>query len=307
MNIDQASVKFAVYLNAERGLSPKTIEAYATDLAQFSEFLERIERGPVRVDRVGLLQIRAFLREQVDRGLSSRSMMRKISSLRSFFGFLVRRQHCSLDPTLNLSSPRKRESLPTLVSEDRIREMMALPDVSMLSGVRDRAILEFLYGTGVRLSEMVTLDIADFVDGGETLRVLGKGSKERLVPWGGEAKKWFFLYQKKRFGGRGEFDGRRLRPHSKHAAFSAGVATRRISPRTVQRIAAKYLRRVSLATAVSPHVLRHAFATHLLDNGADLRAVQELLGHESLSTTQIYTHVTPKRLRETYRKAHPRS
>ncbi len=306
MNIDKAIVKFEIYLNAERGLSPNTIEAYATDLAQFAEFLERVESS-VGVDRVGLLEIRAFLREQVDRGLSSRSMMRKISSLRSFFGFLVKRQHCPLDPTLNLSSPRKRESLPTLVSEDRISEMMTLPEVSTLSGVRDKAILEFLYGTGVRLSEMVALDIADFIDGGETLRVFGKGSKERLVPWGGEARKWFFLYQTKRFGGRGKFDERRLKQHRKCAAFSAGVDTGRISPRTVQRIVGKYLRRVSLSATVSPHVLRHAFATHLLDNGADLRAVQELLGHESLSTTQIYTHVTPKRLRETYRKAHPRS
>jgi len=306
MNIDKAIVKFETYLKAERGLSQNTIEAYATDLAQFAEFLERAETS-AGVDGVRLLEIRAFLREQVDRGLSSRSMMRKISSLRSFFRFLVKRQHCALDPTLNLSSPRKRESLPTLVSEDRIREMMALPDVSTLSGVRDKAILEFLYGTGVRLSEMVGLDVADFIDGGETLRVFGKGSKERLVPWGGEARKWFFLYQKKRFGGRGEFDEQHLKRHRKCAAFSAGVDTRRISPRTVQRIAAKYLGRVSLSAAVSPHVLRHAFATHLLDNGADLRAVQELLGHESLSTTQVYTHVTPKRLRETYRKAHPRS
>jgi len=306
MNIDKAIVKFETYLRAERGLSPNTIEAYATDLAQFAEFVERTESS-AGVDRVGLLEIRAFLREQVDRGLSSRSMMRKISSLRSFFGFLVKREHCALDPTLNLSSPRKRESLPTLVSEDRIGEMMALPEVSTLSGARDKAILEFLYGTGVRLSEMVALDVADFIDGGETLRVFGKGSKERLVPWGGEARKWFFHYQKKRFGGRGEFEERRLKQYRKCAAFSAGADTRRISPRTVQRIVGKYLRCVSLSAAVSPHVLRHAFATHLLDNGADLRAVQELLGHESLSTTQIYTHVTPKRLRETYRKAHPRS
>jgi site-specific recombinase XerD len=307
MNIDHAIGKFEVYLKAERGLSPKTIEAYATDLAQFGEFLERTDEESLRVDRIGLLHIRAFLRGQVDRGLSSRSMMRKISSLRSFFRFLVRRKYCALDPTLNLSTPKRRETLPTLVGEERIREMMSLPDVSTLTGLRDRAILEFLYGTGVRLSEMVRLDIADFVDGGETIRVLGKGNKERLVPWGGEARRWFYLYQKKRFGLRGKCDEQFLQRHRGCAAFSAGEHTRRISARTVQRIAAKYLRRVSLSAAVSPHVLRHAFATHLLDNGADLRAVQELLGHESLSTTQTYTHVTPKRLKETYRKAHPRS
>jgi site-specific recombinase XerD len=306
VDIDRAIDKFETFLKVERGLSPKTVEAYGTDLAQFGEFLiER--RRVVRLDRIALVEVRAFLREQVNRGLSNRSMMRKISSLRSFFGFLVRRGYLASDPTLNLSSPRKRDSLPTVVSEERIKDMMALPDVSKLYGIRDRAILEFLYGTGVRLSEMVTLDIAEFVGGTETLLVTGKGDKERLVPWGGEARKWFLRYQTKRFAARRGLDARALRRYTKYPAFSAGAATRRISPRTVQRIVAKYLKRVSLSSSLSPHVLRHAFATHLLDNGADLRAVQELLGHESLSTTQIYTHVTPKRLRDTYRKAHPRS
>jgi site-specific recombinase XerD len=307
VNIDRAIEKFESFLEVERGLSPKTVEAYATDLAQFSEFLCDRQVGSVRVTRIDLVQVRAFLRSQVDRGLSSRSMMRKISSLRAFFRFLVKRGHVRADPTLNLSPPRKRDSLPTVVSEDRIEEMMNLPDVSKLSGLRDRAILEFLYGTGVRLSEMVTLDVSEFVRGGETLRVVGKGDKERLVPWGGEARTWFLHYQKKRFSATRSFSERTLERFKKYPAFSAGSNTKRISPRTVQRIVAKYLGRVSLAASLSPHVLRHAFATHLLDNGADLRAVQELLGHESLSTTQNYTHVTPKRIQETYRKAHPRS
>jgi len=307
MNIDQAIDKFEMFLDVERGLAAKTVEAYATDLSQFADFLSERSEVAVRVDRVALVDVRAFLRDQVQRGLSSRSMMRKISALRSFFGFLMRRGYCSTDPTLNLSSPKKRDSIPTVVGEERIRDMMDLPDTSTFSGVRDRAILEFLYGTGVRLSEMVALDIADFLQGGETLRVLGKGSKERLVPWCGEARAWFFRYQMQRFGGRGDFNENSVISYKDHPAFSAGMAPRRISPRTVQRIVARYLRRVSMAASVSPHVLRHAFATHLLDNGADLRAVQELLGHESLSTTQTYTHVTPKRLQETYRKAHPRS
>lgn len=307
MNIDRAIDKFETYLRVERGLSLKTVEAYATDLAQFILFLDSRRRGPNRVDRIALVDVRGFLREQVRGGLSSRSMMRKISSLRSFFGYLVRRGYCPLDPTLNLSPPRKRDSLPTIVSEERIREMMDLPDCSGLSGVRDRAILEFLYGTGVRLSEMVALDIADFTHGGETLRVLGKGSKERLIPWGGQAKRWFLRYQKRRLGLHGKVSETALTAFKGYAAFSAGATSSRISPRTIQRIVAKYLRRVSLSAAVSPHTLRHAFATHLLDNGADLRAVQELLGHESLSTTQNYTHVTSKRLREVYEKTHPRS
>jgi integrase/recombinase XerC len=183
---------------------------------------------------------------------------------------------------------------------------MDIPDTDALTGCRDRAILEFLYGTGVRLSEMVNLNIADFVDGGEVIRILGKGDKERLVPWGGKARTAFLEYQKRRLGLDGEVDDDSLRAYRACPAFSATVKPR-ISPRTVQRIVERHLRRVSLATAQSPHSLRHAFATHLLDNGADLRAVQELLGHESLSTTQVYTHVSTGRLKAIYKKTHPRS
>jgi site-specific recombinase XerD len=306
VDLDRAIDRFQAYLGVERGLSPKTIEAYTTDLVQLSRFLS--DRGVASpVERVERAQIRAFLSEQA-RGGSSSSVRRKMSSLRAFFTFLVRRGHCAADPTANLSSPKKRESLPSVVSVDRVREMMSLPDVSGLQGIRDRAVLEFLYGTGVRLSEMVALDVGDFLGDPETLRVHGKGNKERMIPWGGEARTWFFRYQQERFGGRARAEApETLDRHRSWPAFSAGRTAQRISPRTVQRIVGRYLTKVSLAAAVSPHALRHAFATHLLDNGADLRSVQELLGHESLSTTQVYTHVTPKRLAEAYRKAHPRS
>lgn len=306
MNVERAIDRFEQFLTTERGVSPNTVQAYMTDLSQFSDFLYRRKDGSMAVGRVTQVDIRAFLRQEVVRGLSNRSMMRKMSSLRSFFGFLARRGHLKIDPTLKLLSPKKRDRLPSVASEDMVGDMMELPDVSQLSGIRDRAILEFLYGTGVRLSEMVGLNIEHFLNADETLRIFGKGRKERLVPWGGEARRWFLRYQKARFGLRARVGTSALEPFKRRAAFSAG-RERRISPRTVQRIVAKYLKRVSRAAAVSPHSLRHAFASHLLDNGADLRAVQELLGHESLSTTQIYTHVTAKRLKETYRKAHPRS
>lgn len=306
MTIDAAMAKFEVYLGAERGLSAHTIAAYMTDLAQFAEFAERSGRGLRSIERVAPADVRAFLRERVGAGLAGSSMTRKLSSLRAFFRFLKKKGVCREDPTIHLVRPRKRPSLPPLIGAGDIRRMMELPDTSSLSGLRDRAILEFLYGTGVRLGEMVRLEVADFIPGEETIRIFGKGSKERLVAWGGEARKSFLRYQTMRFALPSPARPADLRAYAGLPAFSAAVRTR-ISPRTVQRIVEKYLRKVSLGSALGPHALRHAFATHLLDNGADLRAVQELLGHESLSTTQTYTHVTPKRLRDMYRKTHPRS
>jgi site-specific recombinase XerD len=334
MNLDDAIDRFGTWLSAERGLSRLTVRAYLTDLAQFAAHLDARSRGSARgrtsttvrsakssvetgrarsatrapeVADVTLTDVRGYLRAQTQRGLVESSMLRKISSVRAFFTFLLDRRIIAADPTLHLSRPRKRSRIPPVVSEDIIGQMMELPDSEKLNGIRDRAILEFLYGTGVRLSEMVVLNIADFAGAGETLRIVGKGDKERIVPWGGEARRAFFEYQARRFDlSIAHLNENELGKFAKHPAFSA-AKDRRISPRTVQRIVQKYLRQVSLASQLSPHTLRHAFATHLLNNGADLRAVQELLGHESLSTTQIYTHVSGKRLSDVYRKTHPRS
>jgi len=306
MNLDNAIQKFETYLSAERGLSQNTVRAYLTDLAQFAAYAEATRGGIPDASGIRLADVRAFLRDQVKRGLTETSMLRKISSLRAFFAFLLKNSQISVDPTLHLSRPRKRHRIPPVISEESIARMMDIPDTEKPQGCRDRAVLEFLYGTGVRLSEMVGLNIEDIIEAGEVIRIVGKGNKERLIPWGGKAKTAFYEYQAKRFGVEGGVDERALARFRDYPAFSAGLR-RRISPRTVQRIVEKYLRRVSMATAQSPHSMRHAFATHLLDNGADLRAVQELLGHESLSTTQIYTHVSTARLKEIYKKTHPRS
>ncbi len=306
MNIDGAIGKFESHLSAERGVSPNTVRAYVTDLSQFAEYLEQKTGSAPSVMDIGLSEVRGFLRDQVKRGLTDTSMLRKISSLRAFFAFLLRRKVIAVDPTLHLARPRKRRRIPPIISEDSIEKMMDSPENDGLIGFRDRAILEFLYGTGVRLSEMISLDLADFVDIEESLRIVGKGDKERIVPWGGKAREAFLAYQRERFGIEGTVKESGLAEHKTLPAFSTRKK-QRISPRTVQRIVEKYLRRVSLATSQSPHSLRHAFATHLLNNGADLRAVQELLGHESLSTTQIYTHVSTARLKEVYKKTHPRS
>jgi integrase/recombinase XerC len=306
MIIDGAIGKFETHLSDERGLSANTVRAYVTDLSQFAAYLEDKSERSGDVADIVLSDVRGFLRAQVKQGLADSSMLRKISSLRAFFAYLVRREIIAVDPTLHLARPRKRRRIPPVISEDSIGKMMEIPGTDDLKGYRDRAILEFLYGTGVRLSEMVSLDLGDFVDAGETLRITGKGDKERIVPWGGKAREAFLAYQGARFGIGGLADERSLAGNAKLPAFATRTK-KRISPRTVQRIVEKYLRAVSLATSQSPHSLRHAFATHLLNHGADLRAVQELLGHESLSTTQVYTHVSTARLKDIYRKTHPRS
>jgi len=306
MNIDQAIEKFREHLAHERDLSPRTVAAYTADLAQLSAHVHERRGEKARLEDIGLSDIRAFLGDQVKRGLGGRSMMRKISSTRAFFRFASARRLVAEDPTLYLAQQIHRKSIPTIVSEERIRQMMDLPDTETFKGLRDRAVLEFLYGTGVRLGEMLALDVGDFVPFSETIRVVGKGDKERVVPFGGKAKVALFDFWQVRFGIDGEVDESRLTALRREPAFSSD-GRRRISPRTVQRIAERYIKRVASITATSPHTLRHAFATHLLDNGADLRAVQELLGHESLSTTQIYTHVSVEHLKTVYKKAHPRS
>jgi integrase/recombinase XerC len=227
-------------------------------------------------------------------------MMRRVAALRAFFHFLRSRAVVEHDPTRQLAQRVSRRSVPTIVSEERLEEMMELPDTGTLAGLRDRAVLEFLYGAGVRLRELIALDVADFLAADDRVVVRGKGNKSRVVPFGGRAKEALLAYWRVRFG------GDPASAHGCQAAFE-GRAGARVSPRTVQRIVERYLRRVASVNKASPHALRHAFATHMLDHGADLRTVQELLGHASLSTTQIYTHVSVEHLRKVYRKAHPRA
>jgi integrase/recombinase XerC len=307
MKRDTALQRFFDYLEAERGLSERTRIAYRTDLRQFFDFLDSSggAGGFRTLEAIGLTDVRSFLRHELERGLTNPSMMRKISTLRAFFRYLKRKDILGTDPTEHLSQQRKRRTVPSVASETHIREMLSLPDISTFKGLRDRAVLEFIYGTGVRLSELLGLDIGHFLPFSETVRVRGKGDKERLVPWGGQARSAFLEYQGARFSLRQVTAGALL-PFKSEPAFSTG-GRRRLSARTVQRIVYKYLGRISSSSGLSPHSLRHAFATHLLNNGADLRAVQELLGHENLSTTQIYTQVSVSALKRVYKKAHPRA
>ena len=300
MRLDDAIDRFRTHIEHERGLSRRTVEAYSSDLALFARHLDPDGKKSPDVARVTPHELRAFLAGEVGRGLSSRSMMRRVAALRAFFSFLRARQIVETDPTRQIAQRVSRRSVPTIVSEERLETMMELPDTNSLSGLRDRAVLEFLYGAGVRLRELVALNVLDFLPLGDRVVVRGKGNKSRVVPVGGRAREALVAYWQMRFG------GDPFSAHGREAAFE-GRPGGRVSPRTVQRIVGRYLTRVASVTRASPHALRHAFATHMLDHGADLRAVQELLGHTSLSTTQIYTHVSVEHLKKVYRKAHPRA
>jgi integrase/recombinase XerC len=300
MKLDEAIERFREHIEHERGLSARTVEAYTSDLALFARHLDPDAETSPRVTKITVLEIRAFLAGEVSQGKSSRSMMRRVAALRAFFSFLRSRQLVKEDPTRQIAQRVSRRSVPTIVSEERLESMMELPDQGTTAGLRDRAVLEFLYGAGVRLRELVALNVGDFLPLGDRVVVRGKGNKSRVVPVGGRARDALAAYWNARFGGQA------FSSHARDAAFE-GRPGGRVSPRTVQRIVRRYLTRVASVTKASPHALRHAFATHMLDHGADLRAVQELLGHASLSTTQIYTHVSVEHLKKVYRKAHPRA
>lgn len=304
MDLDVAIERFRAHLEHERGLSPRTVEAYAGDLAALAAFLDRAGGRHGDVAAITTADLRAFLAGEVGRGLASRSMMRRVAAIRALFRFLHDHGETSSDPTLHLAQRIARRPVPTIVSEERLRDMMDIPDPGTPGGLRDRAVLEFLYGTGVRLRELVSLNVGDFLPPGDHVMVKGKGGKTRAVPFAGRAREAVLAHWRDRFA-TGDSEAA-LRSFARMPAF-AGRGSGRVSPRTVQRIVARHLRRVASVSKASPHALRHAFATHMLDHGADLRSVQELLGHASLSTTQIYTHVSVEHLKRVYRKAHPRA
>ena len=310
--IVQALKDYFIHLGLERRASEATLRAYEGDIGQFVGFLrEELGREP-GFGNVDGLAVRSFLGRLSREGYSKRSIARKVASLRSFFGHCVKRGLCPADPTIGVSAPRSGRSLPIFASVQAMERMMNLPPLDTRRGMRDRAVLELLYGTGMRLSELVgcTIGRCDFSRG--VITVLGKRNKERMLPLQGKGAEYLKLYLENRFGAsesiwtnRESFFG--FFGEALAEPLIAGRGKEPASRRTIQRIVLKYLGATAALSRMSPHVLRHTFATHLLDAGADLRAVQELLGHVSLSTTQIYTHVTADRLREAYEKAHPRA
>lgn len=329
--------EFLNYLRFERHFSPHTAKCYAADLHQFCDFLRGNEVGSeggvsaafdspghngngggvatavappprqltttnerellVAVDTEDVRRFLVFLKE---REYSKSTTARKLATLRSFYKFCMKRAYIQNHPLASIRTPKQDKRLPKFLEEDQVRKLLETPDVTTLLGARDRAMLETMYSTGVRVSELVDLNITDIDFVGEALRIRGKGKKARVTPIAPTALAWIRRYT----------DLRRSDPRSagfNQEAVFVNKHGQRLSTRSVRRKLDKYLAIAGLDSSISPHTLRHSFATHMLNRGADLRAVQELLGHQSLSTTQIYTHVTTARMKQAYDDAHPRA
>ena len=282
-------------LHSERRYSPNTVLAYENDLRQFFEYLSESNQ-PVNPPEITQQEIKQFLGGLLKYGLSKKSIGRKLAALRAFFTWLHKNNHIRHNPSINIVAPKIENHLPTFLSEEEIRSILDVKTTDP-SSIRDTAILELFYGTGIRLSELSTLNLRDLDLYAGLVRVFGKGSKERLAPVGRHLKHVMETYLAERNA---------FHPEPGEAALFLNQRGKRLSNRGIQYLVEKRLRQFSEKTKLSPHVLRHSFATHLLDRGADLESVKELLGHASLSTTQVYTHVTIDRLKKVYQQSFPR-
>ena len=289
--------EFLHYLRVERALSDHTVAAYGRDLADFTRFLKNEGiKGTRALERRTLL---AYLVRVKASGLSAATVRRRMAGLRSFFAFLAREKGLHRDPTEALDPPRGIRRLPSALSLEEVERLLAAADTSTVLGRRDRTMLELLYATGLRVSELVSLDVADVNLEVGYLITLGKGGKERLVPMGRAAQEWLREYL--------ERDRPRLLGGRQSRALFPTRRGRAMTRQGFFKIIRKYAARAGLRRAVSPHVLRHSFATHLLERGADLRSLQTMLGHADISTTQIYTHVSRERLKRIFDRHHPRA
>jgi integrase/recombinase XerD len=286
---------FLDYLTVEKGLARNSLSAYRTDLRHFGHWLDDQERELDAVQRIHIVRYFQALRSA---GISARSVARALAAIRGLFRFLVAERHLKHDPTENLENPKLWTTLPKSLQPEEVEALLRAPDRTTPEGLRDGAMLELLYATGLRVSELIYVKIDDLVMDAGFLRTIGKGSKERIVPFGDSARDAIVVYIER---GRSQFD--------KHADPHVFLSNRG-RPMTRQSFwmkITKYARLAGIAGHISPHVLRHSFATHLLENGADLRSVQMMLGHADISTTQIYTHVSRTRLQKMYEQFHPRA
>jgi len=292
-------VQFSDFLSKERNDSPHTVKAYLRDVESFAKFAEGYYGGRWSWEGVDRLAMRGFMAALQQRGLARRSIARAVSALRTFYRFLSLTRGVSVNPARAARTPKAERRLPSYLDRAEMEQLLRAAETS---GPRDLAIIELFYSTGVRLSELVGLNVEDIDLVSEQIKVRGKGKKERIVPVGSHAVKALRGYY-----GAGDELERRAGGRTGGRAVFLNARGRRITPRGVQLVVRRLLRSLSRERELSVHSLRHAFATHLLDAGADLRAVQELLGHASLSTTQIYTHTSVERLKKVYQRAHPRA
>lgn len=292
--------QFLIYLQIEKNAASMTLVSYQTDLLQFLEFLANT--GVSQPEQISHLTVREYLAYLQDQGLKRTSVARKLASIRSFFRYLAREELLTDNPLSRLSTPKAEKRLPRFLSVDEAKRLVESPAETSPATRRNRAILELLYGCGLRISELAGLNLGDPDLAVGCIRVMGKGGKERVVPIGAFAQAALQDYLAK---GRGEFLRQRTGSKAEPALF-LNKNGGRLSVRMIRNLVYKYVADCGLGERVSPHTLRHSYATHLLDGGADLRSVQELLGHVKMSTTQIYTHVTKERLKTVYKKTHPR-
>ena len=293
--------RYINYLTAEKNASPYTVRNYTTDLlgskniTGFFAFLA--EKGITSLDKADRHVMRAYMGYLMEQGLVKASIARRLSAIRSFYRYLVREQILTANPVQETSSPKLDKRLPSFLTTAEITKLLAAPDITNPNGQRDRAFLELLYASGLRVSELAGLNLEQVDLDTREIRVMGKGSKERMVLMGEPAANALTDYLN---------DGRRkLKGDKKTSAVFLNYQGGRLTERSVQELLEGYATKADIGKKVHPHMLRHTFATHLLDGGADLRVVQELLGHASLSTTQIYTHVSKSQARKVYLSAHP--
>ncbi len=283
------------YLQAERNASPYTIRNYTTDLLGFFQFLRTREIDSL--DEIDKHVLRDYLSHLMEQGLVKASIARKLSAIRSFYRYLLRERIIPTSPLATTSSPKLDKRLPSFLTQEEVKQLLEAPDLSTPQGQRDRALMELLYASGLRVSELVNINLEQVNLDSCEIRVWGKGSKERVVLMGKPAANALQTYLSQ---GRPKLIG-----NKRISALFLNRYGGRVTERRVQRILEKYASLVDIGKRVHPHMLRHTFATHLLDGGADLRVVQELLGHANLSSTQIYTHVTQSQAKKVYLSAHP--
>jgi site-specific recombinase XerD len=295
----QAEIDSYTRFLISKGSSQHTLTAYCGDLAQFSGFLVKyFPNGIIDLSKIERLFLRDFLRWLKNEGRSNRTLARKAATLKNFFKFCLNQGYITKDPAQYLKIPKYEKKLPMFFTEQEMLDILRIPDLNTIAGIRDRAILELMYSCGLRISEVVSLKINNLDFHNRIIKVMGKGKKERIIPFGKECRKALKQYAKVRPD---------FLPDPKEKTFFLNKKGLPLSTNDTRYALDRYLHLVAQTKGYTPHSIRHAFATHLLEHGADLKGVQEMLGHENLSTTEIYTHLSLEEVKKVYRQAHPRS